>query len=122
MKIGLTDLQSCMTDRQPYARRMTTSVTQQTPVFFFTTIYSTLCHHSVRVFPIKEHFTAGVRYDRFDPNTAKANTQWAVTPYVNIPLTNGFQLIAEYQHRDFQIDTSQNRQNDTFQVRVIFIQ
>ena len=58
----------------------------------------------------------------FDPNTAKSNLQWAVTPYVNIPLNNGFQLIAEYQHRDFELDTAHNRQNDTFQVRVIFIQ
>jgi len=74
------------------------------------------------VFPLNEHFTAGVRYDRFDPNTAKDNTQWAVTPYINFPLNNGFQLITEYQHRDFQIDASHNRQNDTFQVRVIFIQ
>ena len=74
------------------------------------------------VVPVHEHFTAGVRYDRFDPNTIKSNTQWAVTSYVNIPLNNGFQLIADYQHRDFQIDASHNRQNDTFQVRMIFIQ
>jgi len=69
-----------------------------------------------------ERLTAGVRYDRFDPNTARANTQWAVTPYVNIPLNNGFQLIAEYQRRNFQLDATHDRQNDTFQVRVIFIQ
>lgn len=74
------------------------------------------------VLRINEHFTTGVRYDQFDPNTAKSNLQWAVTPYMNIPLNNGFQLIAEYQHRDFQIDAAHNRQNDTFQVRVIFIQ
>jgi hypothetical protein len=69
-----------------------------------------------------EHLAAGLRFDRFDPNPLKSNLQWAVTPYVNIPLNNGFQLIAEYQHRDFQIDATHNRQNDTFQVRVIFIQ
>ena len=74
------------------------------------------------VVPIHEHFTAGVRYDRFDPNTVKSTAQWAVTPYLNIPLNNGFQMIAEYQHRDFQIDAAHHRQNDTFQVRVIFIQ
>jgi hypothetical protein len=59
---------------------------------------------------------------RFRPNTGRPSTQWAVTPYVNIPLNNGFQLIAEYQHRDFQLDASHHRQNDTFQVRIIFIQ
>jgi hypothetical protein len=74
------------------------------------------------VYSIHEHVTAGLRVDRFDPNTAKANLQWAVTPYINIPFSNGFQLIAEYQHRDFQLDASHHRQNDTFQIRVIFIQ
>lgn len=74
------------------------------------------------VFRVHRYLTAGLRYDQFHPNTAKLNAQWAVTPYVNIPLYNGFQIIAEYQHRDFQLDASHNRQNDTFQVRVIFIQ
>jgi hypothetical protein len=73
-------------------------------------------------YSIGQYITAGVRYDHFHSNTAKLNTQWAVTPYVNIPLQNGFQIIAEYQHRDFQLDATNNRQNDTFQVRVIFIQ
>jgi hypothetical protein len=73
-------------------------------------------------YSVNQFFTAGIRYDRFHPNTARLNTQWAVTPYISIPLQNGFQLIAEYQHRDFQLDATNNRQNDTFQVRVIFIQ
>jgi hypothetical protein len=73
-------------------------------------------------YTINQFATAGVRFDRFHPNTAKLNTQWAVTPYVNIPLQNGFQIIAEYQHRDFELDATNSRQNDTFQVRVIFIQ
>jgi hypothetical protein len=73
-------------------------------------------------YTVNENMTAGVRYDRFHPNTSRDNRQWAVTPYINIPLNNGFQIIAEYQHRDFQLDATHNRQNDTFQVRVIFIQ
>jgi hypothetical protein len=73
-------------------------------------------------FWINSHLTAGLRYDWYHPNTAKLNRQWAVTPYVNIPLNNGFQIIAEYQHRDFQLDATHNRQNDTFQMRIIFIQ
>ncbi len=70
-----------------------------------------------------DYVTAGARYDWYKPKyaTALLNTQWAITPYVNIPLQNGFQIIAEYQHRDFQLSTSQHRQNDTFQARVIFI-
>ncbi|MBI3401580.1 MAG: hypothetical protein HY048_09190 [Acidobacteria bacterium] len=74
------------------------------------------------VLRLHRYFTTGVRYDYFQPNTGKLSTQWAVTPYVNIPLYNGLQIIAEYQHRDFQLDATNNRQNDTFQVRVIFIQ
>jgi hypothetical protein len=31
-------------------------------------------------------------------------------------------VIAEYQHRDFQLDSVNHRQNDTFQARLIFIQ
>jgi hypothetical protein len=74
------------------------------------------------VLRLHRYVTTGVRYDYFQPNTGKLSTQWAVTPYVNIPLYNGLQIIAEYQHRDFQLDATNNRQNDTFQVRVIFIQ
>ncbi len=69
-----------------------------------------------------EYLAAGVRWDRWHPNTARANTQWAITPYVSIPFNNGFQVIAEYQRRNFELDSSHSRQNDTFQVRVIFIQ
>jgi hypothetical protein len=74
------------------------------------------------VFPVNQFLTAGLRYDWFHPNTAKLNRQWAFTPYVNIPLNNGFQIIAEYQHRDFQLDATHSRKNDTFQMRVIFIE
>jgi hypothetical protein len=73
-------------------------------------------------YTVHEYVTAGLRYDRFHPNTSRLNTQWSVTPYVNIPFQNGLQIIAEYQHRNFQLDATNNRQNDTFQVRVIFIQ
>ncbi len=74
-------------------------------------------------YAINDYVTAGARYDWYKPKYATAlfNTQWGITPYVNIPLQNGFQIIAEYQHRDFQLSTSQHRQNDTFQARVIFI-
>ena len=65
----------------------------------------------------------GARYDTFHPNTSVNNRQWAFTPYINVPLQNGVQLISEYQHRDFEIAPSgaYHRQNDSFQMRVIFI-
>jgi hypothetical protein len=73
------------------------------------------------VFFLSHYVTTGFRYDWFHPNIAKLNTQWAVTPYVNISLLNGMQMIAEYQHRNFQVSAINHRQNDTFQARLIFI-
>jgi hypothetical protein len=74
-------------------------------------------------YTVNDYLTFGARYDWYKPRFAAAifNTQWAITPYVNIPLQNGFQIIAEYQHRDFQLSASNHRQNDTFQARIIFI-
>jgi hypothetical protein len=72
---------------------------------------------------INKHATAGARYDWFHPNTSVNNKQWAFTPYVNIPLQNGFQIIAEYQRRDFELAPGTfHRHNDTFQLRMIYIQ
>ena len=70
-----------------------------------------------------DYVTAGIRYDWYKPKYAVStfNTQWAITPYVSIPLQNGFQIIAENQHRDFQLNATNHRQNDTFQARIIFI-
>ena len=78
------------------------------------------------VFFLSDYVTPGFRFDWFKPKygtgAAFHNQQWAVTPYVNIPLQNGLQFIAEYQHRDFEIaNSTHHRQNDTFQVRLIFI-
>ena len=72
-------------------------------------------------YQVNSNVTAGLRWDRFHPNTARVNTQWAITPYINVPLNNGLQFIAEYSRRNFQLDASHDRQNDTFQVRLIFI-
>ena len=72
---------------------------------------------------ISKYATVGARYDWFRPNTSVESRQWAFTPYVNIPLQNGLQFIAEYQHRDFQLAPAGtvHRKNDSFQVRMIFI-
>lgn len=72
-------------------------------------------------YAFNEYLTAGVRYDWFRPKYPALNTQWAVTSYVNVPLQNGVQIIAEYQHRNFQLNAANYRQNDTFQARLIFI-
>ncbi len=72
---------------------------------------------------INKYATVGMRYDRFRPNTSVNTKQWALTPYMNIPLQNGLQFIMEFQHRDFQIAPgTTHRKNDTFQLRLIYIQ
>ena len=71
---------------------------------------------------LNQYVSAGFRYDWFHPRYPAHNRQWAVTPYVNWALQNGLQFIAEYQHRDFELPPGTfRRQNDTFQIRVIFI-
>lgn len=72
-------------------------------------------------YTLNQYVTTGFRYDWWRPRYPALNAQWAVTPYVSVPMQNGFQIIAEYQHRDFQINAANHRQNDTFQMRVIFI-
>ena len=72
-------------------------------------------------YTFNQYLTVGVRYDWYRPRYPALNAQWAITPYVNIPMQNGLQFIAEYQHRDFQLNAVDHRQNDTFQVRFIFI-
>jgi hypothetical protein len=72
-------------------------------------------------YSFNQYVTAGLRYDWFRPKYPALNSQWAITPYVNIPMQNGLQFIAEYQRRDFQLNATNHRQNDTFQIRFIFI-
>jgi hypothetical protein len=74
-------------------------------------------------FSLNEKVTVGARYDWFHPRYPTKNAQWAFTPYMNIPLQNGLQIIGEFQHRDFELAPgTYHRKNDTFQVRLIFIQ
>lgn len=74
-------------------------------------------------YTINKFATAGARYDWFHPNTSVNNKQWAFTPFLNMPFQNGLQFIAEYQRRDFELPPGTfHRHNDTFQLRMIFIQ
>jgi len=73
--------------------------------------------------PLREYATAGVRYDWFDPSTAKADNQVrGVFGFVNIPFQNGLQFIAEYQHKNTKRGINPDRSDNIFQVRFIFIQ
>jgi hypothetical protein len=74
-------------------------------------------------YSFSKYATAGARYDWFHPNTSLSNKQWAFTPFLNVPLQNGFQVITEYQRRDFELPPgASHRHNDTFQLRMIYIQ
>jgi len=54
-------------------------------------------------FPLGQYVTPGVRYDWFDPATTKdANELRGITTFVNVPLQNGVQAIAEYQHKNIK--------------------
>ena len=72
--------------------------------------------------PFHQYATAGLRYDWFDPAVDKAkNEVWAVTPFVNVPLQNGLQFIAEYQHKKTLRGINPAKIDDAFQIRFIFI-
>jgi hypothetical protein len=72
--------------------------------------------------PINEYATAGVRYDWFDPATNKTQNQMTgITGFLNVPLQNGFQFIAEYQHKDTKRGLLPEKKDDAFQVRFVFI-
>lgn len=72
--------------------------------------------------PIHQYATAGFRYDWFDPATNKAaNELWGATAFMNVPLQNGLQFIAEYQHKNTRRGALPDKLDDAFQIRFIFI-
>ncbi|MBI1746025.1 MAG: hypothetical protein HYR55_05470 [Acidobacteria bacterium] len=72
--------------------------------------------------PINDYVTAGLRYDWFDRARDKKNNDlWGLTTFANVPIQNGLQFIAEYQHKDARFPVGPNRKDDAFQVRFIFI-
>jgi hypothetical protein len=73
--------------------------------------------------PFHQFATAGARYDWFDPARNKAdNSLRGIFAFVNIPLQNGLQFIAEYQNKNTKQGTGPERTDNIFQIRFIFIQ
>ncbi|HYU79523.1 MAG TPA: hypothetical protein VEK56_11095 [Vicinamibacterales bacterium] len=73
--------------------------------------------------PLHEYATAGVRYDWFDPSRNKADNQLrGVFAFLNVPLQNGLQFIAEYQNKKTFRGAQPDRTDNVFQIRLIFIQ
>jgi hypothetical protein len=73
--------------------------------------------------PFHEYATVGARYDWFDPARNKADDEIrGVFGYVNVPLQNGLQFIAEYQNKNTKRGVNPERKDNIFQLRFIFIQ
>jgi hypothetical protein len=72
--------------------------------------------------PLSERVTLGARYDFFDPSQDKAdNTKRGITGFANIPMNDGLQWIAEYQHIQTERAGRDDLKDDNFQVRMIWI-
>ena len=73
--------------------------------------------------PFHEYVTVGARYDWFDPaRNISDNEVRGIFGFVNVPLQNGLQLIAEYQNKNTKRGLNPERKDNIFQVRLIFIQ
>lgn len=71
-----------------------------------------------------ERATVAGRFDWFDPSDRKKDNEvWAATGAVNMPWNNGFQLIAEFQHKQTKRGPAPitDKKEDLFQLRSIII-
>jgi len=67
--------------------------------------------------------TVGGRFDYFDPSTDIDNNQkWGATAFANVPLNDGLQFIAQFQHVQQKRGTMADLKDDNFQLRMIWIQ
>lgn len=72
--------------------------------------------------PASEHATLGGRYDWFDPSKDKSNNErQRVTVFANLPVNDGLQAIAEYQHVQQKRAGKADVKDDNFQIRMIWI-
>jgi hypothetical protein len=72
--------------------------------------------------PLHAKLTVGGRYAWFDPSDLKdRNDRSAITVFGNVPLDDGLQAIAEYQHLQQHRGQTADLKDDNFQLRVIWI-
>ena len=72
--------------------------------------------------PLSEYVTLGARYDMFDPSKDKSdNSKTGLTVFGNMPLNDGLQGIAEFQHIQTQRAGKDDLKDDNFQLRMIWI-
>jgi hypothetical protein len=73
-------------------------------------------------FPLYEHATFGGRYDFFDPSTDREdNEKTAVTIFANLPMNDGLQGLAEFQHIQTKRAAIEDLKDDNVQLRVVWI-
>lgn len=73
--------------------------------------------------PLHQYATAGIRYDWFDPARSRSNNELrGLFAFVNMPMQNGLQFIAEYQNKNTKRGALPERTDNIFQIRLIFIQ
>jgi hypothetical protein len=69
-----------------------------------------------------EFMGAGMRYGWFDPSgDINDNEQHAITAFINAPLNNGVQFIAEYQNKSVKQGSLPDINMNNFQIRLIVI-
>lgn len=72
--------------------------------------------------PVHDNLTLGGRYEMFDPSTDKdKNTRTGVTLFANVPMNDGLQCIAEFQHIAQERVGKDDLKDDNFQTRLIWI-
>ncbi|MFQ5719286.1 MAG: hypothetical protein ACE5IK_07030 [Acidobacteriota bacterium] len=71
---------------------------------------------------LSETLGVGVRYDMFDPSDLiDSNDVTAISAFINMPANNGLQWIAEYKHRTTEHMTGPDQDEDSVNVRAIYI-
>lgn len=76
---------------------------------------------------LNDRLTVGTRYDRFQPTDTSTNVDKSgLTAYANIPFSDGFQMIAQYQNVSTQQGllagvNAPDKKENKFQLRVIWI-
>jgi len=69
-----------------------------------------------------ENVGAGVRYDWFDPSDKTSNDiASAVSTFVNVPLNNGIQFLAEYKYSKTEMGANLDEKDNSINIRSIYI-
>jgi len=69
-----------------------------------------------------ENVGAGARFDWFDPSDITSNDiTEAISAFVNVPLNNGVQFIAEYKYAKTERGTNPDEKDNSVNIRSIYI-